>query len=418
MNIGNGLKAAGWLLGGLLALPCLAQTGNVTVNLGPSNENLTTNGLGPNSDGLGTYQITLGNCTTSADNTTCTLTGSFTSDATNLASGTYTLTTTFGGTAINQMSAVEQSAGSNYFNFSAVSTQVNITLTLVSSSGTFVEPLMQKNYYLSGATLLFLYTPSATCSGTAVPTCSVSSVGATAGSTITGPVTAMVTFNAGYTYYFSQFAVQFGYQTTMTYVNYSPQTVTCVTNFYSDAGGPLSVPFSSGSVSSRTDTLQAGASIHDQTTGDVSGTLMQGWAVAACDGPIKGSMLYRYYQGKTATGEASVLAETAPTTEFATFAQTATGIAYGNPSTTQSATVSVTVFDQTGKSLGSKSVTLGPLQHGAANLGPLLGLSSFEGFVEITSNIPIISLSLNAEAFPVFSSLPPGDLPAATPLAQ
>jgi hypothetical protein len=33
------------------------------------------------------------------------------------------------------------------------------------------------------------------------------------------------------------------------------------------------------------------------------------------------------------------------------------------------------------------------------------------GFVKITSTIPIISVSLNAEAFPVFSSLPPGDLP-------
>jgi hypothetical protein len=30
--------------------------------------------------------------------------------------------------------------------------------------------------------------------------------------------------------------------------------------------------------------------------------------------------------------------------------------------------------------------------------------------VKITSTIPIVSLSLNDEAFPVFSSLPPGDL--------
>jgi hypothetical protein len=56
------------------------------------------------------------------------------------------------------------------------------------------------------------------------------------------------------------------------------------------------------------------------------------------------------------------------------------------------------------------------LAHGAANLGPLLGLSSFTGFVKVTSTIPIISLSVNAEAFPVFSSLPPGDLPVSTVL--
>jgi hypothetical protein len=59
---------------------------------------------------------------------------------------------------------------------------------------------------------------------------------------------------------------------------------------------------------------------------------------------------------------------------------------------------------------------VGPLAHGSANLGPLLGLPNFTGFVKITSTIPIISLSLNFEAPPIFSSLPPGDLPGATML--
>jgi hypothetical protein len=111
-----------------------------------------------------------------------------------------------------------------------------------------------------------------------------------------------------------------------------------------------------------------------------------------------------------------VNAETAPTTRFATFAQTATGVAYANPSTTLSATITFTVYNTTGANLGSAVVTLAPLAHGAANLGPLLGLSGFTGFVKITSTNPIISLSLNAEAFPVISSLPPGDLPASTTL--
>jgi len=44
----------------------------------------------------------------------------------------------------------------------------------------------------------------------------------------------------------------------------------------------------------------------------------------------------------------------------------------------------------------------------------LLGLTDFTGFVKITSTIPIISLSLNFESAPVFSSLPPGDLPDTT----
>jgi hypothetical protein len=224
---------------------------------------------------------------------------------------------------------------------------------------------------------------------------------------ITGPLVAQIP------YYFSQLAVGGGWQTTLTLVNYSPQPVTCVTDFYSDIGTPLALSFSQGSVSTRTDTLQAGQSIHDQTAGSPP-TNVEGWAQATCTGPVQASLLYRYYQAGVPSGEASVNAETAPTTEFATFAQTFTGVAYANPSTTQSANITLTVYDTTGNRLASQIVTLGPLAHGSANIGPLLGIPSFTGFVKITSTIPVISLSLNAEAFPVFSSLPPGDLPGST----
>ena len=43
----------------------------------------------------------------------------------------------------------------------------------------------------------------------------------------------------------------------------------------------------------------------------------------------------------------------------------------------------------------------------------LFGLTSFTGSIEVTSTEPIVSLSLNFEADPVFSSLPPGELEAA-----
>jgi len=217
-------------------------------------------------------------------------------------------------------------------------------------------------------------------------------------------------------YYFSQLAVGGGWQTTLTYVNYSPQPVTCVTNFYSDQGTPLAIPFNQGTISTRTDVLPPGGSIHDQSVASLSAAVSQGWAQAGCTGPLGASVLYRFYQSGVAAGEASVSAETAPTTEFATFAQTATGIAYANPSTTQSAMITVTVYNASGTKLGSQVITLGPMAHGSANVGPLLGLTSFTGFVKINSTIPIISLSLNAEAFPVFSSLPPGDLPSSATL--
>ena len=54
-----------------------------------------------------------------------------------------------------------------------------------------------------------------------------------------------------------------------------------------------------------------------------------------------------------------------------------------------------------------------PGGHGAQNMAGLFGLPSFSGSLEITSTEPIVSLSINAEAAPVFSSLPPGELDAA-----
>jgi len=222
--------------------------------------------------------------------------------------------------------------------------------------------------------------------------------------------------DTGAGYYFSDLAFKDGWQMTLTYNNYSPQAVTCVTNFYGDSGAPLLVPFSQGTVSTRTDVLQPGASIHEQTVANPAETVVQGWAQAICTGPVQASELFRLYKSGVPVGEASVNAETAPTTEFATFAQNFTGVAYANPSTTQSATITFTVYDNAGTRLASQSITVGPLAHGSANLGPLLGLPNFTGFVKITSTIPIISLSLNFEAPPIFSSLPPGDLPSSTVL--
>jgi hypothetical protein len=211
-------------------------------------------------------------------------------------------------------------------------------------------------------------------------------------------------------YYFSDLAFAGGYQTLLTYINYGSQAVTCTTNFFGDSGAPLSIPFAQGTISSRVDVIPPGGSIHDQTTANLVAAVTEGWAQASCTGPVQASLLYRLYASGTAVGEASVNAEAAPTTVFATFAQTATGVAYANPSATQSASITFAVFGADGTPLASKVVTLGPLAHASANLGPLLGLSNFTGFVEIRSTVPIISLSLNAEAFPVFSSLPPGDL--------
>ena len=219
------------------------------------------------------------------------------------------------------------------------------------------------------------------------------------------------------TYYFPHLAVGEGWQTTITYINYSVQEVSCQTEFLSDFGSPLLVSFAElGTVVSRPDVLPPGGSVHQETNVELSAPRVAGWARATCSGPVKASLLYRRFEAGVPTGEAGVNAVTVPATRFVTFAekgegQYGTGVAYANPSDTTTAFVTFTVRDADGNELDrSTPQTLLPRGHGAENMVDLFGLSSFSGSLEVTSTAPIVSLSLNYEANPVFSSLPPGEV--------
>ena len=223
------------------------------------------------------------------------------------------------------------------------------------------------------------------------------------------------------TYYFPHLAVGASWQTTLTYINYSPQEVTCRTDFYSSQGTPLTVSFPGrGRVSDRSDVLPPWGSVHEETDVELRAPAAAGWARAACTGPVKASLLFRQYDSAGApTGEAGVNAAAAAATRFVTFAEQAagqagTGVAYANPSATEAAVVTFTAKDAAGRTLDSFDQTLMPRGHGAQNMAGLFSLTSFTGSLEITSTEPIVTLSLNAEAAPVFSSLPPGEIPAST----
>ena len=218
-------------------------------------------------------------------------------------------------------------------------------------------------------------------------------------------------------YYFPHLAVGASWQTTITYINYSPEEVTCQTDFISDHGTPLMVSFTGlGTVDSRTDVLPPGGSVHQETNVDLNASLAPGWARATCSGPVKASLLYRLHNSEGApTAEAGVNAATVPATRFVTFAeqgegQFGTGVAYATPSAI-SVPVTFTARDGVGDVLASVVRTLSPGGHDAHGMAELFGLTSFTGSLEVTSTEPIVSLSLNFEAAPVFSSLPPGDIP-------
>ena len=50
-------------------------------------------------------------------------------------------------------------------------------------------------------------------------------------------------------------------------------------------------------------------------------------------------------------------------------------------------------------------------------MNSIVGANAFSGAVQIISTQPSVNLEINAEVFPVFSSLPPGDLAPNTPLS-
>ena len=218
------------------------------------------------------------------------------------------------------------------------------------------------------------------------------------------------------TYYFPHLAVGASWQTTLTYINYSAEEVTCRTEFISDHGAPLLVSFRElVTVTERTDVLLPGGSAHEETNVELSAPLVAGWARADCTGPMKASLLFRLYDSEgIPLAEAGVNATTVPATRFVTFAeqgegQLGTAVAYANPSDT-AALMTFTVRDAAGEILDSFDQTLLARGHGAQNMEGLFDLTSFSGSLEITSTEPIVTLSLNAEAAPVFSSLPPGEL--------
>ena len=102
----------------------------------------------------------------------------------------------------------------------------------------------------------------------------------------------------GQIYYFPHLAVGASWQTTITYINYSPQEVTCQTDFISDHGTPLMVSFAaSGNGCQPGPTFcRQGGSVHQETNVDLNASLAPGWARATCSGPVQASLLYRHAQ--------------------------------------------------------------------------------------------------------------------------
>ncbi len=185
------------------------------------------------------------------------------------------------------------------------------------------------------------------------------------------PFTVSAPAVSGVSYYFPQLAFGGGFQTTLTYVNYSPQSVTCQTMFYSDAGGALQVPFPGGLVSQRTDNLAAGADIHIETNAAAGSANQGGWAVGQCSAPVKGQPAVSPVHRHRAAGRSQCECHHHANHGVCDFCADVHGPCLRQSTPATAATVTIHALNSGGSLLATTSFQLAPNAHERGQHRPL-----------------------------------------------
>jgi hypothetical protein len=209
-------------------------------------------------------------------------------------------------------------------------------------------------------------------------------------------------------YYFAQIIAGGNWSTTLAFLNNSTQPVACNTFYYAADGTPLLLSFNASALSSTGDIIPPGGVALRQTDLQQNLPPVSGWARAECNGAVQASAVLRNYSGNAPLAEAAIQAMTAPAASFVSYADQTTAVTYANPSGAD-VSITFTAKNDSGVALAMQSITLPAGAHGAVNLSSLLGIPAFQGSLRIDSSQPIVSRSLNFEAAPLFSALPPGE---------
>ncbi len=150
-----------------------AQTATYT----NSSQIVTLTGLG-GSGGVGQSRVTWGNCAYDGTNTKCTVTAPYTGVG---GGGTISMVLAYKGNGISPFTANSISAGSDYITFGLMAgSSGTISVSLAENTGASVA-FLSNNF-------TFYYDSTASCSGTAAPSCSIGQVGLTPGAVISGTV--------------------------------------------------------------------------------------------------------------------------------------------------------------------------------------------------------------------------------------
>ena len=174
-----------------------------------------------------------------------------------------------------------------------------------------------------------------------------------------------------------QFAFGGGWYSALYFTNLTGSPVSFPVNFVSDAGAPLNVPVLGGSTTNVNLAAHGTALIEAPNVG----SLVQGYAAFTLPAGVFGYGVFRQSVAGQPDQEAVVqLSDTGATANTLTWDETTfvTAVAVVNPSST-AANVTVTLYDESGNTIGNSLISLPPNGKTATTLRSLPGLSGMVG---------------------------------------
>lgn len=220
--------------------------------------------------------------------------------------------------------------------------------------------------------------------------------------------------NAQVDHYFAQVADggndQQRWQTKFFFVNPTASTAHGRVTFYRQNGSALQVDLGSGPGTTFAFQIPPNGAIAFLTTGSPS-TVNSGWAYATFDAPVQANAEYRMLVGGSIARTASVNG-VSPALFYQNFADSSTALAVANPNSS-AVTVQMTLLSSSGSMVGQITRTIDPLNQIAVVVNQLFTVTqNFVGSLKIKStssdNLPIASLSLDADGTGLLGSLPHG----------
>ena len=220
-----------------------------------------------------------------------------------------------------------------------------------------------------------------------------------------------------------QFAFGGGWYSALYFTNLTGSPVSFPVNFVGDAGAPLNVPALGGSTTNVNLAAHGTALIEAPNVG----SLVQGYAAFTLPAGVFGYGVFRQSVAGQADQEAVVpLSDTGANANTLTWDETTlvTAVAVVNPSST-AANVTVTLYDESGNTIGTSVIPLPPNGKTAAALRSLPGLDGMVGkrgsalFSVSAGSVAVLGLRFDGLAF---TSIPTtgavGEVVAERALAQ